>query len=866
MLQQLTIDKSKKHDPALDYKQLYALGVERIQALANKIWNDYNIHDPGINTLELLCYALTDLSYRSSLPITDLLAGEQGAIKTAHSPFFSAREILPNRPLTVLDYRKLLIDIDGVKNAWIAPAPLTYYADKRRAELLFENNGQPETGTVTINGLFKVLIDFDADLDAQEKTGVKKIITDTLHANRNLCEEFVALDEVPTENFSLCSEIEIEAGADANRVQAEILFQVQNYLAPDVQMWTLSEMLEKTDENGAPFQVEEIFNGPALNHGFIIDKELRRAELRQQIRLSDVINLIMDIDGVVAIRDIVMNPAGQKEPLDNKWTLPVSAGHKALLSAELSRLVFYKKQLPVQADNTQVTRILQELNKQESSSVVLMEDLPVPDGRNRDIAGYYAFQNHFPAIYGVGETGLPSQADENRKIEVLQFKGYLLFFEQLLANYFQQLSQVRQLFSIDPRIKQTYFYQIVQSFNDWKKIYATEDPVKTQQDIDNMTLNIERRNRFLDHLIARFAEQFSDFADIMFSAFSTRQESLIQYKCDFLKAYPVLSSERGLAYNAHLKTPEAIWNSDNISGLEKRLSRLLGITNASRRNLGDVAYDIYAEIDATPDDEFRFRIRNKETGKILLSSSTHYATPEDARAEMRLAILAASIESGYQRKMTSDGRHYFNITDREGEVIARRIQYFDQPSEMEAAIVDTIHYLRINYSDEGLYVIENILLRPESDGDPFLPVCVDQNCQDCTDLDPYSYRLHIILPAYGERFANQDFRRFAEQLIRAETPAHILPKICWIDKDDMAVLEKAYHDWLEIRHGHARANRRQKIKSFIKALYAVKNVYASERIADCNNEQGSRPFILNGNSLGSLENSTPSTHPDQPDE
>jgi hypothetical protein len=868
MLKRLTIDKSRERETSLDYKQLYALGIERIQELAAKIWNDYNIHDPGINTLELLCYALTDLSYRSNLPIADLLADKQGEIKTEYSPFFSAREILPGRPLTVLDYRKLLVNIEGVKNAWLRPAPLRYYADKHLAMLLFADNGHPQTEVVNIKGLYQVLVDFDDHLSARQKDRVKESITKTLQANRNLCEDFIALDEVPGEHFNLCSEIEIASDAEVNKVQAEIFFRLQHYLTPAIKFWTLSEMLEKTHKDGLSYSMDEIFNGPALEHGFIIDEELQQADLRQQIRLSDVINLIMDIDGVISIRDIVINPVSQTAPLANKWIVPITPGHKALLSVESSRLVCYKKNLPIMADNSQVMEIYQALSQQNRMATITHpEDLPVPTGRYRDTARYYAFQNHFPAVYGMGEAGLPAQADESRKIEVLQFKGYLLFFEQLLANYFQQLSQVRHLFSIDARIKQTYFYQTVQSFTDWKKIYATADPVKTQQeDIDSVAVNVERRNRFLDHLIARFAEQFSDFAYIMFSAFSTRQEALIQYKCDFLKDYPLLSSDRGLAYNASLKKPEAIWNSDNISGLERRLGRLLGISNTRRRNLGDIAYDIYAEIDATPDDEFRFRVRHKETDKILLSSSHHYMTPAHARSEMRKAIASASVESGYQRKMTTDGRHYFNIIDGDGEVIARRIQYFEHEDMMENAITETIHYLRTHYSDEGLYLIENILLRPELASDPFLPICVDQNCQDCSDMDPYSYRLHIVLPAYGARFAKQDFRRFAEQVIRAEIPAHILAKICWIDKEDMAVFEKAYHDWLDIKHGRTRAERQQKIKAFINALYTVRNIYTTERIGDCGNEQASRPFVLDNTSIGSFENSIPSTHPDQPDE
>jgi hypothetical protein len=74
MLFQLTIPKERTAEPAQDWEKLYALGLNHVQRLAGRIWTDYNLHDPGITTLELLCYALTDLSYRAAFPIKDLLA------------------------------------------------------------------------------------------------------------------------------------------------------------------------------------------------------------------------------------------------------------------------------------------------------------------------------------------------------------------------------------------------------------------------------------------------------------------------------------------------------------------------------------------------------------------------------------------------------------------------------------------------------------------------------------------------------------------------------------------------------------------------------------------------------------------------
>jgi hypothetical protein len=40
-----------------------------------------------------------------------------------------------------------------------------------------------------------------------------------------------------------------------------------------------------------------------------------------------------------------------------------------------------------------------------------------------------------------------------------------------------------------------------------------------------------------------------------------------------------------------------------------------------------------------------------------------------------------------------------------------------------------------------------------------------------------------------------DFRRFAEDVIRRETPAHLAPKICWVSDEDMQRIENAWAAW-----------------------------------------------------------------------
>src|SRR4051812_16552803 len=109
MLSQLTIPKKTpiasidETTAPFDYEQLYTIGLQHIERLARRIWNDYNVHDPGITTLELLSYAVTDLSYRASFPIKDLLASETDNAAEMAEQFFTARQILPNRALTAYD-------------------------------------------------------------------------------------------------------------------------------------------------------------------------------------------------------------------------------------------------------------------------------------------------------------------------------------------------------------------------------------------------------------------------------------------------------------------------------------------------------------------------------------------------------------------------------------------------------------------------------------------------------------------------------------------------------------------------------------------------------------------------------------------
>jgi hypothetical protein len=863
MLRHPTISSTPEADPALDQRALFALGLDHVRRLSRRQWTDHNIHDPGITTLELLAYALTDLTYRARYPLEDLLAAPDDNAAAMAGQFFSARRILPGRAVSESDYRKLLIDLPDVRNAWLQPAPRTLYANPGKGTLAVAPTGEPGEIEVSVRGRYTVLVDYmDQVTTAEQRAATDRNVLATLHANRGLGDDFVGVSAVGRQAYSLCAEIDLAPEADGDAVAAAIAFAVDRYLAPPVANYRLAEMLDMPRPDGSRRTLPEIFEGPLLANGFIADEELEAAGLRSEIRLSDVISEIMDIPGVVAIRDLVMNQMALVdgklkaiEPAD-KWRLPVPPGCQPGLCEQCGRLVFYKRNLPMPPNAERTAALLDALRSAERQKLEtpVADDNPIPLGRYRDPAAYRSFQHEFPVIYGLSEQGLSPGASPQRAAQALQLKAWLLCFDQIMANYLAQLAHVGELFSMRPDLGQTYFSQLVDSFPDWQKVYGAgfDAAALGEQVVEPGSAGIVRRNRFLDHLLARYAEDFHEFAAVMQARFGMGPVQAAAAKGHFLQNLPEIGADRSIAYDATLRGAADLWNSVNISGFERRIARLLDIANPMRRNLSEVAYDTYAEIDQTPDDEFRFRVRHPVDGKILLSGSTNYLSKAKARDAMETAVAHAQRPEAYQRRTASDGRHYFNIVDGSGDIIARRIEYFATAEAMENAIAALIDHLRTYYSGEGLYLIEHILLLPEAADDPLLDICVDTACTDCAEADPYSYRVTVVLPAFTGRFRDMDFRRFVEETLRQEMPAHILPRICWVNSDDMAAIEKAYRDWLAIRAGAATAGRADKIAALNRALTRAKNVYPSSGLHPCGQLEPP-PFVLGRTALGSAD-------------
>lgn len=326
MAKAITIPKDKSSFPQyLDFYSLREIGLKHIQELGGDIWTDHNLHDPGITILEVLCYAVTDLGYRTNFDIKDLLARSKAAKKEEAKTifnlpfddnFYSAAHILSCNPLTVTDYRKLFIDIPGVKNAWLEKA---YTQEVRiginclKKELFtLPSQSNHETPEVKLNGLYDIYIEIEPQIviDACGQTmlsrdNVIKRVYEVYHAHRNLCEDVRDIRIYGEEEISVCADIELAPDADPEEVMLQICLKVEEFLSPTLRFYTLQEMLEKGKS------VEEIFEGRPLtldtanagtgenclplipSRGFIDVDELKKLDPHSNLHVSDVHNVIM---------------------------------------------------------------------------------------------------------------------------------------------------------------------------------------------------------------------------------------------------------------------------------------------------------------------------------------------------------------------------------------------------------------------------------------------------------------------------------------------------------------------------------------------------------------------------------------------
>ncbi|MFN3162546.1 MAG: hypothetical protein ACE37N_03475 [Pseudohongiellaceae bacterium] len=775
-------------------------GIEISQELSGLGWTDYNYHDPGVTILEQVCFALTDLIYRTSFDVADYLCDERGEIDTTALGLHAPQDVLFNRPATALDFQKLLVDCS------------TDIADvKVRCDpVVGDGYGLVEIevrGQVGNGGVYP-------DMEA-----LRGQTRENFHRVRNLCEDLEGPVAVVTEiECQLQAEISIRPGFSAAKVLAEIYFHAAEQLARKINYQPFSGGVESAQS------LDELLQGPRTRQGLIPDSVFDSEHNVRDLHLleSAILSQVRDIDGVDYIADLRLS-ASTDEFLERDarrayafhLRVPDDGGgmeHIRVLSAGRS-LTYSRDEFLAQ---------LEAMRFSSSSKTYRLEDdirLSLkPRGTYRDLARYQSVQNHFPNAYGINQFGVPDTYSPERKAQALQLKTYLLLFEQIMANYLANLGSIRQLFSIDGQDRLSYFAGVLQAeeISSLERVYPDNAAEILNTILSRLDDFIGRKSRLLDYLLGLYGEEFSQEQLRNLDCYHSQAELdrlVIFNKVRLLNRIKFASGDRGAAINLTRPTdfgadpadPESgIDSLECVSGLQYRVSIFLGFRHLLPRSMVSEVFRYGLTIEDRPDVD-----NAQQDGLVRSARERSEASMDEADARyyrvvratlggfdgLRNGVLPAPVlqsgirESSYR---TRDGSLFLELDKEPGSdgVDARQLELLRNRSGDEIARNRKFLQrclLHLNQECEGMHVLEHILLRPAN----FRDKAHEFKAK-------YANRVSVIFPAWTARCQDRQFRSLAEESVRKNCPAHIATEVYWLGFADMCRFEVLHRNWLDL--------------------------------------------------------------------
>jgi hypothetical protein len=405
-----------------DFKSLKGEALAYIQEYTGNEWTNLNPSDPGITILDQLCFALTELGYCNDFSVSDILTKPNGELHVENQ-FYLPEDILTTAPVTIIDYRKYLIDgVAAVNNAIIVSAV---------------------SDVSIVNGVYRVylLID-DAISYPKAKLEVCKAAFYYLNKSRNLGEMFLLPTQLQKVPQLISGRIDIDNGNIVNQVLLQIQNAANDYIFPKITSTGYDQLIAEG------FKSNQIYNGPLMNNGWIATSDL--TEKRAQLFSTELAHIIEAIPGVIAVADLrFVNTSKPTESIvvdDPDKLLSIDIGNSAAAGLDV-----YSKSVKLQPNTDLKLNTADGRAQQQGVSVVFGATIDteptLPPGKYRDINDYYSIQNTFPEIFAVGADAINSNAVDYQIAQSRQLKGYLTLFDQLLANQFSQLANVHSLFS-----------------------------------------------------------------------------------------------------------------------------------------------------------------------------------------------------------------------------------------------------------------------------------------------------------------------------------------------------------------------------------------------------------------------------------
>ncbi|MBS8226339.1 hypothetical protein [Vannielia litorea] len=510
------IDGAAQLPPEEAFEGLFEAALARVQALSGATWTDYNEHDPGVTMLEALCYALTDIGYRTNHPIADIIASSAAThgLTPAQMALYTGAEILPTAPVTEEDVRDLLrVNFPSLSGVTLAPR-------RQNAQVVDVFLHVSRVGASGPGG------------------GLAEAAARLLRANRPMGLAWGDVTEIAAQPYALQAQIELAPEAAPVEAAARILRAAAEASAPPP---AFAGPVEEALDAPSPPLVGLFDLGGARRAAPAqpADPEQEPGQLRRAIsalpEVRGIARLSTGTSGASALRLAAPAVPGAAEKVTAQPIAPLrvpALDSEALAQLDLTRMGVA---LPLDAAAVRARYAELEAAQQDVAAYDLTVQRAAGQGRvplgnpRRELGRYRSVQFLFPQIYGLGRLGLtsPLRGDQRaeRMARILQLKGFLLFFEQIMANTLAQLDGLAPLLSSAP-LTRSYFAgplagegaarqevapQTARLLGEgsgagWAVAYRR----KLEAALGQADPVGPRLNRALDHMLARFGQRVPD--------------------------------------------------------------------------------------------------------------------------------------------------------------------------------------------------------------------------------------------------------------------------------------------------------------------------------------------------------------------
>ncbi|TDB57284.1 hypothetical protein [Photorhabdus khanii] len=561
-----------------------------IEQQAGKNWSDTGENDPGITLLEACCYGASDLAYRHSLSLKDILTPKQEEQTPGDGIFpkeFGPQQILTCGPITEEDYRRALLDLhsndksDGYfffNDAQLIREPekklYEYWYNKEKREYSFKNSGSDSQ--LTLKGNYWLYLRPNRETYSNNKnlTLVYKKLKDFLKDNRNLGESVSKIIWLKPVDLPLKIDIQLNDDAkDIADIFAKVYMAAEQMVLGSPLRYTTQDMIKKGYSN------EQIFEGPYLRHGWIPElPQIKDYTHSTVLNLSPLVNQLLAIKGVQGVTRLELDKYDTDiiSPLpDDHWSWKITQGHCPILWYK-DLLASITSSLTMTAKGGVKIVVTEQQIKEKIITEPLINTQPelLNWGKHRKVRDYYPASNKLPACYGL-------QTNTQQQVQLHQF---MLPFEQMLANSCDELALLQKLLAFKQRGNTIYGAQWpFQTNTVGQKIHQKIKPELIKKLNDDSKINnnsgIHQQNyakelKILNHLLEYFGTHCA-------------AKSLTLNALDFL------STQRGyLAQQPELAYQRNNIRIDKVSALQKRI--------AARIGLGGKCFEEKIELDKFP--------------------------------------------------------------------------------------------------------------------------------------------------------------------------------------------------------------------------------------------------------------------------